>query len=553
MEQADIITSKATKHISGAARVAMVTVCMALLLVLAAATVWEAFRTTYLRGQGHRNDVAPTASQPALSEAEQSQRKIYRAAKQFMPDGTIHLLEHVDNKPTRTPSEQVKIYDRELNLLWEGKEPEAPYSYISWCRQMGQHMGSQSLSARRVRQMGTVGSQFSRWLEMPVVQYRPGLYRPIQVEGWRYERNERVFAGLNAEAQPIGYCGANGFADSVQKAGRFAPLLWGQAWQPLEGDSPLLLWQSEAGIYEIDFQARRIEMLLALPSDEIQYICDTNWIRPSHSPNLNRAMLCAVTKDDLVHMVLQSPDRKLTLQLPRDLPGQPRIAFANGAVFLQNYGPRIQYPKPGTSQAECTRWRKAYNSKPQDRWIKLHRLADDGSIELVSSFHYVRPARPYNVPQEPDAFLAAAEGWVKSISPPLVRLMWPKHFRAKVLHNARGRITTNWEQFSLVLWEITPTNGALNLAICSLAALVAGWHGWARRTSWASWAFWILFVAALNITGLLTYLALNHRPVVRCETCGRKRSLATAACRACKAPLPRPKPKDTDLLIRQPS
>ena len=107
---------------------------------------------------------------------------------------------------------------------------------------------------------------------------------------------------------------------------------------------------------------------------------------------------------------------------------------------------------------------------------------------------------------------------------------------------------TNNEILAEALQQVRPTNTAAAIIVGLVALAAAGWHGWARRTSWTKFAFWMLLVAAFNLAGLLTYLALNRSPVIRCPICNRKRGLRTPTCRACTAPLPAPKPRDVDLV-----
>jgi len=75
------------------------------------------------------------------------------------------------------------------------------------------------------------------------------------------------------------------------------------------------------------------------------------------------------------------------------------------------------------------------------------------------------------------------------------------------------------------------------------------WHGWPRRTSWGKLILWLIIVGAFNLAGLLTYLALNHTPVIKCPACGKKRGLEMDNCSQCGSPLPIPQRKPTDLIM----
>jgi hypothetical protein len=74
-------------------------------------------------------------------------------------------------------------------------------------------------------------------------------------------------------------------------------------------------------------------------------------------------------------------------------------------------------------------------------------------------------------------------------------------------------------------------------------------HGWARRTFWPRFVFWLVFVGLFNLAGLLTYLALNHTVVIKCQVCGKRRGLAWVDCVRCQAELPAPKRGKLDLIF----
>jgi len=61
--------------------------------------------------------------------------------------------------------------------------------------------------------------------------------------------------------------------------------------------------------------------------------------------------------------------------------------------------------------------------------------------------------------------------------------------------------------------------------------------------------FWVILAGLLNLAGVLTYLALNHTPVIKCPACGKKRGLEMDNCPQCGSPLPIPQRKPTDLIM----
>jgi hypothetical protein len=89
----------------------------------------------------------------------------------------------------------------------------------------------------------------------------------------------------------------------------------------------------------------------------------------------------------------------------------------------------------------------------------------------------------------------------------------------------------------------------VNLCVMAVFAALALLHGWPRRMHIEKLVFWVVFVFLFNLPGLLTYLALNHTPVVHCANCGKKRGLLQDVCCRCGAALPLAKAKKTDLIM----
>jgi hypothetical protein len=94
-----------------------------------------------------------------------------------------------------------------------------------------------------------------------------------------------------------------------------------------------------------------------------------------------------------------------------------------------------------------------------------------------------------------------------------------------------------------------PGNSILNWVLSAAMMYFAFWHGWSRRTGLAKMIFWLIFVGAFNLAGLLTYLALNHTAIIKCQACGERRGLARLDCVRCGAVLPVPKRRKPDLIF----
>ena len=97
--------------------------------------------------------------------------------------------------------------------------------------------------------------------------------------------------------------------------------------------------------------------------------------------------------------------------------------------------------------------------------------------------------------------------------------------------------------------ELQPPKSFWNWLIIIAMAGFAFMHAWPRRTSRPKLIFWLLFILAFNLAGLLTYLALNHTPIIKCPACGRRRGLGKVNCAQCGAELPAPKRRKLDLIL----
>ncbi|MHC4759479.1 MAG: hypothetical protein ACYTE8_12555, partial [Planctomycetota bacterium] len=83
------------------------------------------------------------SAEPMVEEDEKELSKeelILSAERQFLPDGTIHLVRRPRNRNIYRnfgfrqldPENNVKIYDKNTDLIWQGLEKDIPYEYFSW-------------------------------------------------------------------------------------------------------------------------------------------------------------------------------------------------------------------------------------------------------------------------------------------------------------------------------------------------------------------------------------------------------------------------------------
>ena len=98
---------------------------------------------------------------------------------------------------------------------------------------------------------------------------------------------------------------------------------------------------------------------------------------------------------------MREPNQAITLNMPEQLqePNQIwrwqwqynanlDITATDKAIFVQYIEKKFN---PPVSQKLMKQYQKEYNSKPQPRSIQLYKVIDDGKLELVNRFDWIRP------------------------------------------------------------------------------------------------------------------------------------------------------------------
>jgi len=135
-----------------------------------------------------------------------------------------------------------------------------------------------------------------------------------------------------------------------------------------------------------------------------------------------------------------------------------------------------------------------------------------------------------------------AQSYFTIISPPLF------YAGNKIIQNLPMNIETIFpndkdgliQSYVKLITNFYPGNLAICISLSIIMMLIAARHGWARKNNRFCFALWIIFVGLFNLAGLLTYLALNHTPTIKCPTCGKLRNLEKPECIRCRAKLPMP-------------
>jgi hypothetical protein len=253
-----------------------------------------------------------------------------------------------------------------------------------------------------------------------------------------------------------------------------------------------------------------------------------------------------VTEDNIHHLLLREPEQALNVSLPKDCIGKIEdIAFTateNDIFFKITV---TDQPLPSTHREY--RWSNEYYKKEHNKWIGLYKVNQNNSLELVNRYEWTSPAIK-SIDRENSVVLhQRGKPYITAFSPPPYDWLWRRY--NDYISNYYYADSIPLATAIGIIKESRPLNMPFNL-LTSLAIMgFTLWHGLSRRTSWAKLIFWVILAGLFNLAGLLTYLALNHTPAIKCPTCGKKRGLETDNCSQCGSPLPIPQRKPTDLIM----
>jgi len=520
-----------------------VKIFMAVLVILFLLSILQGIcieiENTYAREKYFKAEEKPEAE---LTEEEKRIDRIKNSAKEFLPDGTIHLIYRLEHISDQISQEQ--IYDTNDNLLWEGQSDKRPYEYLSWAKNLRSRDGFNKWQMKQVRMITT---DFSRNVRIPVRSDN----KTEQI--WRYYPGAGYFKGYNASGEQIGYAGATGFSDSKSKVKPFGEFRLFTAWCPKDSFSPILLWQTQRRIYQINFEKQEVETIFESTESDIETE-RTNlhaWrdLKPGEKEyidhNKYRPLIHCQTGDDKLHLILREPKQQFSLSIPR-----ASVTATKQDIFVCNYGNDAFPPKDIIkSQDLYFKWLEERGGKPRNFWAELYKMDNQGNLDLLNRYDWtIPPISGFEVKVRDRR--PTVKRYVSQFSPTLydlvVRLLGRKFLTSVYAYQNRGDFFCGLVQMIL---EIRPYEGFINRILSALMMVFVFWHGWPRRTSWAGFVFWLVFVGAFNIAGLLTYLALNHTTVIKCPVCGKRRGLAQVDCVRCQAELPAPKRGKIDLIF----
>jgi hypothetical protein len=374
-------------------------------------------------------------------------------------------------------------------------------------------------------------------------------------EAWRYDFEGDVFVGYKIEGGLIGYLGADGFVNSTAQAQPFGEFKGFASWTDEEPSSVVMLWQTKRRIYQIDFRSHKVETVFDSGQSDIESIRWHQW-RPMNPKDRDsndvwyRPLIDCQTTDHRRHLIMREPNQILTVELPEQMQTKQTSGYwafkvdftaTGNALFLKYHEGHFNPPE---SYKLLEQYQREYASKPQPQSLQLYKVIDDGRLELVSRFDWIRPV--LEEPYPPDR-RETIMGWASITSPPVFDLLW--YLFGDSLYKFSREGMGMMQAYAIIITECRPRYSSLNCVLSTVMMVFALWHGWSRRTSGSKLFVWLVLVGAFNLAGLLGYLALNHTTVIKCPVCGRRRGLEKVDCVRCGVELPVPERRKFDLIF----
>ncbi|MHC4110163.1 MAG: hypothetical protein ACYSUY_03760 [Planctomycetota bacterium] len=531
-----------SKHVAGPTKI-----FMTVLILLIAVVIMQAIITQIAMVLTTEKYESAIPKPKKISEQEKHLEKIRNSAKQLLPDGTIHLVYEFSDTPTVSDDDQKQqeIYDANGGLLWSGPEKDRSYEYLSWTKVPSGYR--EKFDEQRMKQTYTITPEFSRSLQIPVRS------REKIEQVWRYDQTRQLFVGYRIDGGKIGHIGSTGFTDSKSRAKPFGTFKLFTAWCPRDSFSPTLLWQTNRRIYEINFEKQQVQLIFESTEANIKTIALNKWrdIRPQteqDSKILYRPLIKCLTEDGKHHLIMKNPKQKVTVTVDDDWSSETLsfTATTQGIYLVRRDSERRVPPALRKSLKLAMEWLRKFRGKPFKLWVELYRVDNQGNLDSPNRYDWTVP--PWSV-----SVIEASPPWLK-VKHYACQFSTPLYDLTSYLLGGEFRAYSYRENdflsgFVDMAAELRPGNSTLNWVLGLAMVAFVFRHGWPRQTSRAKLFFWLAFTLVFNLAGLLTYLALNHTPVIKCSSCGKSRGLAEVNCLRCGAELPAPQPGKLDLIL----
>ncbi len=496
-----------------------------------------------------KRDVSAVEPTKQLSDAEKRLRRIHRSEKNFLPDGTIHLIYSHGRTPGRFDlPEKIKIHDANDALIWQGFKNENPYEYLTWSQKFRPYrLYHGDLTERRMNELQMITPEFSQVIEIPI------LAQDGTVQVWRYLPESDLFMGYRSDRSIIGFLGSKGFTNSKSEAKPFGRFKLQTSWFPAGASEPTVLWHTNRRLYEINFHKQQVRLVFESPQVDIKMSVlrdgrpiDTQMTKEQKIKY--RPTIRLVTEDQKHNLIMRNPEQTITITLPDDRWNEALLFTATTQdIFLLHHDNEIRPPKGYLKSPELyQQWAGKHEGKPYKRWVELYKVDSQANLHPLNRYEWIVPGE-FGPKIRRKSFRLQVQRAAMTFSSSLYDLAWfllgPEFFYQR----SRGNdfISCSIQMIS----EIRPSNFLWNWLLALAMVGLAFMHGRPRLTSRPKLMFWLAFTLIFNLAGLLTYLALNHIPIIKCSACGKNRGLAHVNCVRCGAELPAPARRKLDLIL----
>lgn len=518
------------KKTSHCCRAFMITLLLSLTLIFIQTCILEASGFFLIR-----KDFSYRQPQSRTKPLDRQQR-IERSLRMFLPDGTVHLAYSEYQLPNNL---RAQIYDLNDNLLWQGKEEELPEKYLKWPGTSSDHLHTYTL-----HRLHATYPDPRRSIIVPV----PG---GKDLESlWRYEDSGGYFAGFDLDGNRIGFFSSAGFAGEKSQIKPLEQPKSMITWIPIQGGGPIMLWQTEHNIYQIDFGKQVVDLLLQLPDKKIRRMEVQGWMElgPDSedfqvSEKYRPMILCRTEENDHI-AILRDPAEVIQINIPDD--SQARISNVTATrekIYMRAFDSGLIPPKEIARNSKAyVKWIQERRKEPIERTEKLYEVDSDGHITLLNKFKWtIQPIRRGVNPRE------KLQKLLSKTSPAFYDIFAGFFYRFFI------RPLNYYEQdfyhlFTTFL-QFAPSYNPFSYLLSILVAGIVFLHARPRRTSLASLIGWVIFAALFNIVGLLVYLALNYTPTIQCQKCNKHRGLNSPQCPRCGEDLPANAPQTPSIQL----
>lgn len=332
--------------------------------------------------------------------------------------------------------------------------------------------------------------------------------------------------------------------------------------------TPVLTWRAKKNIYEIDFSKRSIETLIESKDEDIKFVFDNRDIQKTlnyntrSKPNVKllegyQPAIGYVAGSGACEILFIESGERVAFKMSKEwLSGnRPSVTISvfEDAIYAQhteNNRPKLDW-KYKTSK-EIDEYVEMVNKTSIHFSEDVYEVSSTGELESLNTFEWDSvPNIKVNGPRNYDPYsgqdvlkklTCVSPIFYSGLLKAMQKCIGPGVWRDSVL-----RI---WSEIIGGTQYLKPWSVGLTMLVSILLSGVVFWHGMFRRRGPYGLAFWMVFVVVFNVAGLLTYLALNHVPVIRCYKCRNKRHLKSEFCPSCGAGLAEPEARPTDLVKR---